>query len=366
MLPGSMSSGSERRRNPFWLTELTATTDTDGHFTVTGVPKAGAKFDFLRESLTDLRNEKLRIGGVENAVKMEAGGAIRGRVVDADGKPVRSFCILVNIPHQRVPSEKVGGFFAGYCGIGLSYTSDDGVFVVTGVQAGYLHRISALAEGYGQADEDRVEAYPITNQPPAEALTLKLGPAHALRVHVTGADGKPVTRARVTLVNGDPELDRSFTWGYHDASWEDTVRGRSDRDGWAAFPALTFGEATVLVQVPGFARQRVGWGKGETELAVVLSTESRADIDVLDEAGQPARDVGVSLASSAGDQYPAMPQPEKPGHYRVDQVPGGDYTLNVFRSTGGGAPPEKLHLQPGPLISRTVRMPKPEPFPGIR
>ena len=217
--------------NPFWLTELTARTDGQGRFTVDGVPKAGAKFDFLRDDLTDRRNEELKTGGAENVVRMEAAGAIRGRIVDRDGKPVRSFRILVNIPRERVPSEKVGGFFAGYCGIGLSYTSEDGVFVVTGVQAGHLHRVSALADGFGQADEDRVEAYPITDLPPAEALTLKLGPAHALRVRVLASDGKSVPRARVTLVNGEPGLDRTFVWGYHDASWEDMVRGRTGDDG---------------------------------------------------------------------------------------------------------------------------------------
>ena len=43
---------------------------------------------------------------------------------------------------------------------------------------------------------------PITDLPPAEALTLKLGPPHALRVRVKAADGEAVDRARVTLVNG--------------------------------------------------------------------------------------------------------------------------------------------------------------------
>jgi hypothetical protein len=38
------------------------------------------------------------------------------------------------------------------------------------------------------------------------------------------AAGQPVAGARVTLVNGEPGLDRSFCWGYHDASWEDMVR----------------------------------------------------------------------------------------------------------------------------------------------
>jgi hypothetical protein len=233
------------------------------------------------------------------------------------------------------------------------------VFVVTGVSAGFLHRISALAEGYGQADVDRVEARPLTELPPADELTLKLGPAHALGVRATGPGGAPVASARVTLVNGDPRLDSNFMWGYHDASWEDMVRARTDDDGWARFRDLTFGEATVLVQAPGLGRQRVGWRKGQPELVVTLAPEARADVEVLDEAGKPAPGVGVSLLSAPGDQYPAAAVADEPGRYRVDQLPGGDYTINVFRRDGPGAIPEKLRLDPGQSGRRTIRLGKP-------
>ena len=358
-------SPNPRVCNPLWLPELAATTDARGRFTVTGVPKTGAKFDFLREGLSALRNEDLEIGGGENVVRMEGAGAIRGRVVDAAGKPVRSFRILVNIPRQITPTEKAGGFFAGYCGIGLSYTGDDGVFVVTGVTAGFLHRISALAEGHGQADADRVEARPLTDLPSADELTLKLGPAHVLGVHAVGADGAPMAKARVTLVNGELALDRSFMWGYHDASWEDMVRARTDTSGWVRFPCLTCGEATVLVQAPGRARQRVGWRKGEPELTVTLGPEASLAVEVVDETGRPATDVGVSLLSPTGDQFPVAPEPDRPGHYRVDQMSDGDYTLNVFRRTGAGSPPEKLHLDPGQSLRRTVRLHRDEAPKGL-
>jgi hypothetical protein len=43
----------------------------------------------------------------------------------------------------------------------------------------------------------------------------------------------------------------------------------------------------------------------------------------------------------------------------------GDYTLNVFRRTGAGSPPEKLHLDPGQSLRRTVRLHRDEAPKGL-
>ncbi len=221
-----------------WLEERSATTDAQGRFSLEGLPESEVRFDFRGDGLAALHYQQLNLGGVENEVAMQSGGMIRGRVVDRDGKPVRNFRILVNFPHERQPGEKFGGYFAGYCGIGITFTSDDGVFVITELKADRLHRVSAVADGYAEGDVDRVTSTTRTNLPPADALTIRLGPPHHLRVRAVRAGNKAsaVPGARVTLVNGDPGLDRQFSWGYHDVSWEDMTRGRTDEEGWADFP----------------------------------------------------------------------------------------------------------------------------------
>ena len=62
-------------------------------------------------------------------------------------------------------------------------------------------------------------------------MTLQTGPAVSLRVRVVASRDQPIPDARVTLVNGDPNLDMRFSWGYDNASWEDMARGRTGADG---------------------------------------------------------------------------------------------------------------------------------------
>ena len=141
-----------------WLAERTARTDAQGRFALEGLPRSGVQFEFRRgDGRSVLPYESLKLGGAENEVKMKSAGMIRGRVVNRDGKPVRNFRILVNAPHERQVGEKFGGYFAGYCGIGITFTSDDGGFVITGLgEAGGLCRISAVAEGHAEGAVDRV------------------------------------------------------------------------------------------------------------------------------------------------------------------------------------------------------------------
>jgi hypothetical protein len=130
-----------------WLDELGGQTDAQGRFQLAGLPLTGVKFDFLRPGLSDLRNQILELDGPDNIVTMQAGGAIRGRVVDWEQRPVRSFRVLLGFPREHHAADKGGGFFAGFSGIGLTYTSDDGTFVVKELVAGSVQRLSVIAPG---------------------------------------------------------------------------------------------------------------------------------------------------------------------------------------------------------------------------
>ena len=101
-------------------------------------------------------------------------GAIRGRVVDPTGRPARNFRIQVGTPKGSKPGDPAGGYFAGYSGTGLSFTRDDGEFTISGLTAGHLHRLTVIADGFGVADVDRVEAQSIDRLKPAGDLTIAL------------------------------------------------------------------------------------------------------------------------------------------------------------------------------------------------
>lgn len=313
--------------NPLWLSEIQAKTDAQGRFRVVGLPQAGALFDFLGAGLSELREQDVEDG---STITMQAGGAIRGKVVDAAGKPVRDFRILLNIPREHARGESVGGYFAGYCGPGVSFTSPDGTFVVSDLKAGTLLRVSAVAEGYGQAEQDRVEAAPITGLPLADELTLELGEPHRLRVVVaTDELHVPVDAACLTLIEASRGEARSFRWGADEVSWNNRVGARTKPTGVAAF-AAPFGEGTLIVRADGYGRQRQHWAT-EDELTFELEPQAIVTGRATDPDGRPLAECTVRLNCSTGDSFWFEVAPQDEGRYRFDELPAGDYTLTIER-----------------------------------
>jgi hypothetical protein len=325
-----MPSPDPRVANPMWLRESSVLTDADGKFELRGMPES-ARFDFLKGELTDLRNHELNMAGGVNEVTMKYGGALVGRVIDRAGKPIRNFRILVSFPRERREGERTEGFFAGYSGIGVRFTSADGSFVLTGVGADSIYRVRALADGHDEAILDRVQAVALNRLAKATPATLRCGPPVSLRVRAVTSKGEAVAGARVTLVDGNPSLDTSFYWG--GGRWENTVRGRTAKDGWADFPSLSFGTATVLVEAPGHARRRLGWRKGEKELTVELPREAVLTGTIHDAAGGLLEKGYVALKSD-GDHIGATIRPDSKGRFRFTELPAGTWTISV-RATDG-------------------------------
>jgi len=336
-------------------------TDSQGRFTVRGVPERGTTFTFLGNGVSDLRDHVLELDK-ENLVTMTAAGAIRGKVVDHQCKPVRNFRVLLNGPRQRNPGDKYGGFFAGFCGIGLTYTSDDGSFVVHNLTGGSVQRITVLAPGHGEGTIDRVIAEPLSHWDPGQALTFRLAQPRTLKVHaVEEPSGKPIPNARVALFYDDPSIDKNFTWGYHDTAWGDSVHARTDAQGVATFSPLSFSEATVLVQVAGYARQHIGWRDGSAELTVKLSPEAVVSGELLDATtGKPLDGVFLVLSSPGSGQFSSTVQRGDAGRFQFGEIPGGTYGFSI-RSQIISQPGQPLHremlkLEPGQHIERKLRL----------
>lgn len=319
--------------NPdFSMSESSVHTDAQGKFEMKGVPE-GAWFTFLRRDLTDVRHQSLDLDDPDNVVTMQYGGAVSGRVVGRDGKPIRNFRVLVAFPRERKPGDKTDGFFAGYSGIGVRFTSDDGTFVLTGVGAGSVYRIKALAEGHGEAVADRLVAVPLNRLQNTKPATLQTGPPVKFRARAVAADGKPIPGARVTLIDGHVRLDTRFSWGSDEAGWEDRAHADTADDGWADFPALTFGEATLVVRAAGFARHRVGWRKKEKELTCEMTKEVVLAGEVLGPNGKPMKGCYV-VAKKSEEQVVATVKDADKGRFRVAEMPAGKWEVEVYGSDG--------------------------------
>jgi beta-lactamase regulating signal transducer with metallopeptidase domain len=316
------------------LSESAALTGKDGKFILKGVPEK-ATFTFFKRGLHAVSNRKLDFGSSDNVVKMQYGGAISGRVVDQDGKPVRNFRVLLNLLRDRQPGDKGGGAYAGFFGIGVRFTADDGSFVFTGtgLVPDALYRVIVLAEGQGEAVLERVKTVPMNKLGTAEQLTFRAGPPIPLRVRTHAANGVPISGASVTLVYTQPSFmnTRAFDWHYLGTSWDDRTRSRSAADGWADFPGLSFGEGTVVVQAPGYARQRLEWRQREKELKFELAPEAVVAGEVRDAAGKPVRAFHVRLRS-AGAFIPAIYGPDAKGLFRINELPAGTFTMTVVNA----------------------------------
>lgn len=90
-----------QRRLALW--ERSVRSDAQGRFTVRGLPETGTTFTFLCSGVSDLRDQVLELDK-ENVVTMWAAGAILGKVVDHEGKPVRNFRVLLNGSRDASPT----------------------------------------------------------------------------------------------------------------------------------------------------------------------------------------------------------------------------------------------------------------------
>jgi hypothetical protein len=268
---------------------------------------------------------------------LQTGGAVRGMVVDGDGKPVRNFNVRVQIPRDLKPGEPAGGYYAGYDWYGISYTRDDGVFVLTGIGAGAWMRFLVSAPGVGYAVLNRVQSQPLDQLPPPESLAIRLKPFSPLTVQVVDAkSGIPIKSALVALVEDHPDFSRGFNWGYDDLWCE---RERTGDEGRAAFVGPVCEDGTLLVRAEGFARQRLTWIDRESELqvslepAAVLTGEVRLHGQLLAE--------GYAALVSAQKDHCTVDLHEGGGRFVFDELPAGSYTLEIRSRTS-----QTLHQVP--------------------
>jgi hypothetical protein len=101
----------------------------------------------------------------------------------------------------------------------------------------------------------------------------------------------------------------------------------TENDGVAAFSDLAFGEATVLIQRPGYARARQGWRGGQHVLRIPLTAEGIVKGTVT-MAGRPLSSYQVTLRST-GDSFFTEATPDHGAMFQFNELPAGEYALEV-------------------------------------
>jgi thiol-disulfide isomerase/thioredoxin len=126
----------------------------------------------------------------------------------------------------------------------------------------------------------------------------------------------------------------------------------------ATFAPLSFGEGTVLVQVPGYARRHLGWRDASAEVTVKLEPEAVVAGELIDASTDKALEAAhISLSSHKGGQVSASVQPGDAGRFRIGELSGGSYVLAISTATGASLHQEQLTLAPGQKASLSLRLP---------
>ena len=330
--------------NPYWLSSRQTLTDEDGRFELEHLPAGAISFDFLRADLSELRGQTLDLSGTDNIVRIASGGGITGRVEGPDGEPIRDFRVLVDIPWDYESGDPVGGFSASYGSSGISFTHDDGRFVLGDMNAANIYRITLTSPGYGNAVLDRIQAHRLDQPPPDDEIPVfRLTRPHELivEVKVAGTESR-LTGARVGLIYDRPAQDEQFRWNWDDLGQRFQTTGD---DGIVRWRELSFDEGTLYVRCPGFARQRIGWRDRARNILLELKPESVISGTVRI-GEQPVAKLYGALRNESGDSFTASVTPADQGRFRFGELPAGEYTL-TFNSDRAEVASRQISLDAG-------------------
>jgi protocatechuate 3,4-dioxygenase beta subunit len=338
--------------NAIWLNDRAAETNDQGAFEIHAVPAVGVQFDILKEGFSDQRGVNLTLDGEVNEIKLAAGGAVNGRVIDHQEQPVRNFKIRVRIPRSIGRNEKAGGYYAGFDWYGITFTRNDGVFTLTDLGAHTWMRTIVTSPGIGRAVLDRVQSLPLDQLGDPTDLTIHLTPFEPLAVKVEEAtSGKPVADVTVGLLEDEVRAGpgRPFNWGSDERG---ATRAGTNATGEARFEEPACEDGTIVVSAPGFARRRIAWTDGAAQVTVALEPEAWLEGRVRLK-GKPLHEGSVRLRSSESD-YLSIDLAETAGRYQFDRLAAGEYQLDVSGKNGQSIHSLKVSLEAGPALEENI------------
>jgi uncharacterized GH25 family protein len=295
-----------------------ATTDSKGAFRVTGVGEGTYTLDVRPPWGSDMNIRPLRVDGIAagaRGVKVvaERGGAISGRVADAQGHPIPSAWISAN-PVQKVGVPMTGNEWRS------AQSKSDGTFVVSGLGDGPFNlQVGSNGGGGG---------YRPVNLPNVAVGTKDLAIVMEAGMSISGvvndADGRPIVQMAIQAVQV--------------GGGNGSGNGYTDQEGKFTISGLASG--TYRLEVPQWGGSNQAYvldltqtyAAGTTGLRLVAGKGVTISGVVVDEAGSPVGGGYVSAASSKGGGKFA--QVKNDGTFEIGGLEAGQtYRLDA-RTTG--------------------------------
>ena len=191
-------------------------------------------------------------------------GAIRGRVVDPQGRPVRNFAVGLLMPSSLVPAD-----WGSPPSAMRAFSEEDGRFVLGSLEQTKRYRVAVVAPGYGRADVEPIYADVVTRQ---QEVEFHLKEPYQLVVKVVDETNEQPIPEFIVGLSARHFNKSDFDWDYrlHDAQIEHTNAG-----GQATFTALPMNEARLILRRPGYARLLQSWVDNGQPVTIRLQQEAR-------------------------------------------------------------------------------------------
>ncbi|MDB2687551.1 carboxypeptidase regulatory-like domain-containing protein, partial [Mariniblastus sp.] len=334
-----------------WIGERVAKTNEKGEFKIDAIGE-GLRFDVLKKAYTEKRNLEFVYGDLRNEIVLEPAGAIVGTVVDENDKPVRNFNVRLEIPREHDQDEKCGNYYAGFGWYGVSFTRDDGTFVLSGMNADHWMRLIVRAPGVGFAIVDRSPSEPLDQLSPFDQNVIRLQQFKPLSVHVIHADSKkPLPDATVIFLEDEPDFPYGFNWAYDGRKKK---RFATDESGTAVFSEPACNDGTIAVSAAGYARKHTSWSDDTNTVTIELVPESTLSGTV----HFRERPVEVGFVGLTNDIDQVSSIINSKGEFSFDQIAPGDYELVTADLNGEETYKQQVTVKEGEAKDIQIQIPE--------
>jgi RNA polymerase sigma-70 factor (ECF subfamily) len=275
-----------------WTLDHAVVTGADGRY---ALPAPPSEPNVLRSISADAdgyaRSEQHLGAAAEFDFRLRCGFEASGRVVGADGRPLRGALVdVVGSVRENDDQRTSSG-----CGV----TDADGRFRVAGLDPTMPHALVVVADGFG------ILRQAVTRPP--DAMTVDVGdvvppPAHVLAGRVLDAAGAPLPGVTVEIYGPRGEPGSALADNNYGANAERVT----DELGRFAFADLAEGAYDVFAEVPGapdLQQHAVVPPDGDAlDVTVQAAKSNGVEVRVTDEKGDPVAGADV-LAFGSDDSF---------------------------------------------------------------
>ncbi|HEX6898568.1 MAG TPA: carboxypeptidase-like regulatory domain-containing protein [Thermoanaerobaculia bacterium] len=361
---------TDREHTPGWLfgrgtRSDPLRTEPDGSFRVERL-RRGDRFNLVARHPGYLDTELPGVTAPTDEpvrIEMKVAHTLSGQVVNPEGEPV---------PEARVERVEESALGRGRSSFQLGSTDAEGRFRLTGLPSGGVD-LTVRADGYAHR---RLKAVQIPETGESEELRIVLDRGAVLEVHLTDAEGRPVSGATVEAAPETPPNpeDSESLWPPYSPFQHSDSQGR----------------CRIQVPAPGIYRvsasrqhrsatERVQASPGITTVELRFPPGVEVSGRVLAPEGSPA--VGAGVHFRQDDRGGPIVQAQADGTFLMEGLPDGEYRLVAQDRDGRSSRPLDLQIagrsitglelvldQPSEraTLSGRVSGPPPEALRGIR